>query len=345
MEWAVVSPYFETADDRWIHHALPSEDHSFSLIPRLGADRNWHQSAAKAGPGEWLDRLRQARTAFRDPGAGVISVFPQLAAVAGGWKLLERGDRPLVAWLFNTEGLNSPIKRSVARIPLDRVDRFVVHSTAEIDGYATLLRLPSERFEYVPLQYGGDVETEPPPGQDEPYVFATGSGYRDYETFFDAVAKLGYRTLVLASDRVLGGLTVPANVEILDQISRPEIRRLVRHARVNVVPLNDEALTAGLVTIVETYRHGRSLVTTARSGLEDYCTDGETALCANLFDPGSMAEAIEAMWSDEQLRAELDGRALDFAEANCTDEAAARHLYRVLDTVTAPAGARTVGPA
>ena len=61
------------------------------------------------------------------------------------WKVMERSDRPLVAWLFNTEGLNSAIKRAVARLPLDRVDRFVVHSTAEIEGYADLLRLPVER--------------------------------------------------------------------------------------------------------------------------------------------------------------------------------------------------------
>ena len=334
MKWAVASPYFETSDDQWISDAARSDTHTFTLVPRLGTDRNWHQSSARAGAGEWANRIRQARTAFGDPSAGVITIFPQLAAAAGLWKMLERRNRPLVAWLFNTEGLNSPVKRSAARILLDRVDRFVVHSTAEVTGYASLLRLPVERFEYVPLQYGGEVETARPDGQTEPYVFATGSGYRDYGTFFEAMAKLGHRTLVLASDRILAGLTPPPNVEILDQLTRPEIRRLVRHARVNVVPLDDQALTAGLITIVETYRHGRSVVTTDRPGLEDYCVDGQNALCARLFDPRSMAEAIDRMWSDAELRAELDTSAAAFAERNCTDEAAARHLYRVLDAVS-----------
>ncbi len=334
MDWVVASPYFETVDDRWISDAAGSGEHSFTLIPRLGSDRNWHQSSAKAGVGEWLNRLRQARSAFEHRGRGVITVFPQLAAAAGAWKIAERSDRPLVAWLFNTEGLNSSLKSSIARVPLGQVDRFVVHSTAEISGYADLLRLPAYKFDYVPLQYGGDVEHEAPEGQDRPYVFATGSGYRDYETFFTAVSKLGFRTLVLASERALAGLTIPPNVEILDQLSRPEIRRLVRHARVNVVPLNDQALTAGLVTIVETYRHGRSLVTTKRSGLEDYCVHGKNALCAELFDPKSMAELIDWMWSDHATRAQLDARALQFADDNCTDEAAARHLVRVLDAVT-----------
>ncbi len=334
MRWAVVSPYFETPDDQWISHSSDSDRHSFQLIPSLGGDRNWHQSSATAGVGEWVNRLRQARSAYTEPDTGVITVFPQLAAAAGCWKIMERSQRPLVAWLFNTEGLNSSAKRAIARVPLGRVDRFVVHSTAEIAGYAELLRLPEERFEYVPLQYGGEVETEEPEGQHEPYVFATGSGYRDYETFFAAIAKLGFRTLVLASDRALAGLTIPSNVEILDQISRPKIRRLVRHARVNVVPLNDQALTAGLITIVETYRHGRSLVTTDRRGLEDYCIHGKNALCAQLFDPKSMAESIDSMWSDDALRHELDANALSFATDNCTDSAAARHLFRVLDSAS-----------
>lgn len=334
MEWAVASPYFETNHDRWINHGSTSDAHRFSLIPSRGVDRNWHQSNATAGFGEWADRVRQARSAFERPGTGVITVFPQLAAAAGFWKMVERSDRPLVAWLFNTEGLNSQAKRSVARIPLGRVDRFVVHSTAEIGGYANLLRLPEQRFEYVPLQYGGAVEAERPAGQEAPYVFATGSGYRDYETFLAAMSKLGLRTLVLASDRALAGLSIPSNVEILDQISRPEIRRLVRHARVNVVPLNDQALTAGLVTIVETYRHGRSLVTTERDGLDDYCHHGTNALCARLFDPKSLAESIHQMWSDDALRAELDDNARAFADQHCTDQAAAGHLYRILDSVS-----------
>ena len=334
MKWVVVSPYFETAHDRWIHDSIVDDRHTFVLIPRLGEDRNWHQSAAKAGVREWLHRMRQARQANAHDDSGTITVFPQLAAATGFLKLLGSDDCPLVAWLFNTEGLHTPFKRSVAKACLGQVDRFVVHSTREIEGYAELLGLPAERFEFVPLQYGAPVETERPQGQDDPYVFATGSGHRDYETFFDGVAQTGLRTLVLASDRVLAGLTVPPNVEILDQLPRPEIRRLVRHARVNVVPMNDEALTAGLVTIVEAFRHGRSLVITRRGGIEDYVYEGKNALCPPLYDAKAMAGAISSMWHDHGLRAELDANASRFADDNCTDEAAGRSMIRILDSVS-----------
>ncbi|MEM9561212.1 MAG: glycosyltransferase, partial [Actinomycetota bacterium] len=175
--------------------------------------------------------------------------------------------------------------------------------------------------------------TERPLGQDEPYVFTTGSAFRDYDTFFKAVDRLGYRTLVLSGTRALAGLDVPTNVEILEQIPRPEIRRLVRHARVNVLPLSPEAATAGLVTIVEAFRHGRSLVATRRPGLDDYFIENETVLCADLHDVTGLAEAIERMWSDDDERARLDRGATEFGLTHCTDEAAAGHLVRVLDEV------------
>lgn len=331
--WVVAAPYFDTAGDRWISDAATTDRHRFSIVPRVGAERNWHQSAAKAGLGEWRDRLRQAGTALQSEADGVITVFPQLAAAAGGLKLTRRDDRPLISWWFNTEGLRAVVRRSGARMALRQVDRFVVHSTAEIDVYADRLRLPAERFVYVPLQYGGDVETEPPVGQDEPFIFATGTGYRDYETFFTAVEKLGYRTLVLASDRALAGLRIPSNVEILDQITRPEIRRLVRHATVNVIPLIDQGTTAGLVTVVETFCHGRSLVITRRPGLEDYCFYGDNVLGSGLFDAAGMADAIDTMWSDRAARERLDASASAFAAANCTDQVAASHLIGLLDSL------------
>ncbi len=339
MRWAVSSPYFDTADDAWISDAVDSSRHSFTLVPRVGPDRDWHRGGPpRATAREWSHRFRQAGRVLASQPDGVITVLPQLAVTVG---LLERAmssPPPLVAWFFNTEGLRSASKRSVAARALRQVDRFVVHSSVEVDRYAVLLGLPVDRFRFVPLQYGAEVQTEPPTGVDDPYIFATGSGYRDYETFFAAVERTGHRTLVLASDRVLAGLRVPPNVEILRQRPRPEIRRLVRHARVNVVPLTDRAITAGIVTIVETFRHGRSLVITDRPGLDDYIVEGKNALCTRLFDPASMADAIEAMWTDEHLRRDLDATAERFAADNCTDEAAARSLVRILDGL-APADA------
>ncbi|MGI9609603.1 MAG: glycosyltransferase family 4 protein, partial [Acidimicrobiia bacterium] len=136
MDWVVAAPYFETAEDRWISDAVEGDRHRFTLIPRYGDDRNWHQSKARAGLREWADRNRQARRAVEAPGDGLITAFPQLAAAVGGHQQIRRDRRPLVAWVFNTEGINSGVRRLVARATLRQADRLVVHSSAEIAAYS-----------------------------------------------------------------------------------------------------------------------------------------------------------------------------------------------------------------
>lgn len=241
----------------------------------------------------------------------------------------KRDERPLVSWFFNTT-IQGTLRARGARAALGRVNAFVVHSTVEIDAYARDLAIPTNRFRFVPLQYGGAISTAAAP-EGEPYLFATGSGFRDYGTMFEAVKKLNYRTLVLAGPRALAGLDIPDNVEIIDQMPKPEIHRHVLHARANVIPMNEEGLTAGLVTIVEAFRHGRSMVGTRRSGVEDYLVDDENALLAQPFDANGLADRLEAMWTDDSLRKRLDENAQRFGIDHCTDEAAAQALREILD--------------
>lgn len=330
--WRVASPYFTEETVRWIDATIPKDVYRFDRVDAVGGGRDWHaRRTARSSATEWQAYFQQARHALAGPSDGLISVFPQLAASMSTVSRLQRDDRPIVSWFFNTT-LDTEVRQRAARAVLSRIDRFVVHTTVEVEAYAAQLGLPEDRFTFVPLQYGAAVETEPPPIS-EPFVFATGSGYRDYETFFTAVEKLGYRTLVLAGPRALAGLTPPPNVEIIDSMPKEMIRRHVRHATVNVVPLRTVGLTAGLVTFVECLRHGRGIVSTARSGVEDYLIDEKTALLALPGNAESLATRIEALWTDPNLRQKLDANALAFGDANCTDEAAANSLVSVLDGV------------
>lgn len=332
MQWAVAAPWFLTSSEQWVSDFVPGTRHTFVTVPRIGEHQNWHNRKRRAtAADEWVRLLRMGRRALRMAGdeGGVITVLPQLAATVAVNKRLARRDNPLLSWFFNTE-LEREHRVLEARLTLAPVDRFIVHSAREIELYAKLLSLPAEKFAFVHLQYGGELATDEVE-EDDPFVFTTGSGYRDYQTFFAAIAKLGYKTLVLAGERALAGLTPPPSVTILDQIPKPEIHRLVRRARVNVVPMNEHGANAGLITMVEAFLHGRGLVSTMRPGVEDYILPGVNAVVADLFDVDGMAEAIEAMWTDTALREKLNHGALDFGRTWCTDEAAGRALGRHLD--------------
>ena len=330
--WRVASPYFSEATDRWLDDFVPADQHRFELVSRVGEAVPWHlKKSPRSSGSEWRDFNQQARITMDSPCDGMIGVFPQVTATLAARARMRRDDRPIVSWFFNTN-LESAARRLTARVSLSRVDRFVVHSTIEIEAYSRLLKIPEDRFRFVHLQYGGTIETDAP-DIDGPYVFATGSGFRDYGTFFDAMRTLGYPTLVLAGPRVLAGLDIPDNVTIVDSMSRSEIRRHVRHARVNVVPMTTDGLTAGVVTLVETFRHGRGVVATRRSGLEDYLIHDQNSLLSSPRNADEMAECISAYWNDELLRNRIDQGATTFAERHCTDQAAAASLVTVLDEV------------
>ncbi len=332
--WAIAAPFFETAHDRWLTDFVPGDGHRFTKVPRVGQERSWHQRKRPvSGPGEWVQYARQGRRALAATEGGIVTVFPQLAATVAVQKRLSRRDVPLLSWFFNTE-LGEGGRLLQARTSLRAVDRFIVHSTREIGLYSDRLDLPAERFRFAPLQYGGGVATDEI-DDDEPFVFATGSGFRDYGTFFKAIDRLGYRTLVLAGPRVLSGLTPPKSVVILDQLPKDDIHRLVRRARVNVVPLTTGGANAGLVTMVEAYRHGRALVSTMRPGVEDYIIPDVNALVHSPGDEVGLATAIEAMWTDEALRTRLNEGARVFGESWCTDAAAGRALGTHLDDLVA----------
>ncbi len=334
--WAVTAPFLRDPQNRWISDFVESDRHSFQVIPQAGPEISWHtKKLPRTGLSEWRQFAKTACSALEFAEAnqgGVITVFPQLAAATASRKKFKRLDVPIVAWFFNTT-FERNARSLLGRKTLPAVDRFVVHSTVEIEAYARELSLPHSRFEFVPAQYGATVD-ESDENAEEPFVFATGSGFRDYGTFFDAMAKLDMPAKVVAGPRVLAGLTPPPNVEILDGVSIDEIRRYIRQARVNVIPMESGGLTAGLLTIVLTFRHGRGLVITDRPGIDDYVHADQDSLLVPMHDASSMAAAIEAMYEDADLRSRLGAAADEFATANCTDQAAGRSLLRILDEVT-----------
>jgi len=332
MKWSLTGPFFREPDDVWLHRFVDDLNLEFEVIPRVGEEENWHRrTSSESTLSEWVGYQRTMNHAYATRPDGIVTVFPQLAFLAAARKRLTRSDVRLVAWFFNTE-FGAPWKTKVSAAALSSVDAFGVHTTKECDVYSEMLGLPRDRFHFTHLHYGGPrsiVEEN----EEAPFVFSTGSGFRDYGTFFAAMAKLGYPAKVLGGPRVLAGLTPPRNVEILEQIPKLEIHHHVRGARVNVLPLNNEGICAGGVTIVETFQHGRTLVATERSGGEDYLFDGDNCLTTPLFDVDAMAERIEAVWTDRALRDDLNANALSFARSYCTDEAAARTLAKLLNQV------------
>lgn len=342
MDWSFVARFSQKPDDLWITPYVPGTRHQFHIIPRdkSWADHNWHlkQRRGITGYEEWQGIWQQSGEAFdMNQTGGVITAFPQLAAAAGLRQRLARKPIPVVAWCFNMGACYPGIRGWLAQSTLKDINRFVVHSRRERESYSQWLRLPLERFEFVPFQ----VSTIPIEAQEEnlePFVLAMGSAQRDYGLLFEAVRQLGLRTIVVAGPLAVEGLTIPSNVEVRRGLTMSDCYRLAQQARINVVPLLDKAIATGPSTIVAALRMGRPTIATQTTGSEDYIIDGETGL---LTAPGSvdqMVSAIDRLWHDQDLRHRLGTAAAHYAAEHFSDEAAGTALGRILDTVADEVG-------
>ncbi len=332
MHWTVISPWMQNADpDQWFLQYLPGDQHSFTIIP-YPYDHHWHRRNTKTTPPyEWKriwDHVKEAEKNIGDQG-GLLTLFPQRAAIAGLRKGIFRKKYPIVAWYFNIGKTYGGWKGALSRYALSHVDKLVVPSTWELRRYREWLDFPEEKFAFCRYQCPIIPVTEQE-NQHNPFLLALGSANRDFQTLFQAVEELGIRTVVVSSDQAIQGLRVPDVVEVNNRLSKEECLRLAQQARISIVPLADTDTASGHVTIVQAMAMQRPLIVTDCPGLSDYVEDRQTALTVQPHDVADLKRAIAELWEDEGLRSAIAGRAFAFAEKYCSDQAAAETLGKVL---------------
>lgn len=336
MHWTIAAPFFtpkSLVSAAWLDNFIPGNRHSCTKIFRqdLLADQSWHNRASRTTQTkEWFGYWQQSGFAWQSTTGGVITVFPQLASMVGLRKRLSRKNVPVIAWCFNLGALYSNLKQALSRSALKDVDQFVVHSRRECETLSAWLEMPQENFEFVPLQRSQIpvLETE---DIENPFILAMESANRDYQTFFDAVERLGIRTVVVAGQHALNHLRIPANVEILSGLTPEKCYRLAQKARLNVIPLQDTATAAGQVTLVENMRMSRPVIATRCVGTEDYIQHGKTGLLVKPCSSGALVDSIAQLWSDSVFRNALAKQAGIYAEAHFSDEFAGSRLGKILD--------------
>lgn len=337
MDWTFVARFTKSADERWLFDYVPGNRHRFHIVPNQGLELNWHQKRTGITQlDEWVDIWQQSSQAFAQ-GGGVITAFPQLAATSGLQQRLARKPLPVVAWCFNLGVCYSGVKGWLAQQAFKDINRFVVHSRREQKSYSEWLQLPLERFEFVPYQIP-EIPIVAEEETHEPFILAMGSAQRDYQLFFEVMEQLGWRTIVVAGQHALEGLTIPKNVEIRNGITLSDCYRLAQQARINVVPLLDKDIATGPSTIVATLRMGKSVVATRTTGSEDYVVDGETGFLTTPDSVAEMRDRIEHLWWDDTLRQRLGANAAHYASEHFSDEAAGMALGRILDKVAEEVG-------
>jgi glycosyltransferase involved in cell wall biosynthesis len=313
VRWYVAVPWLRESSDSWrLTRFVPNEDRAldFQVIP---ANYSLDRSRKITSVGAWREFMGHGGNAWRavnrTPGpCGVITAFPQLPIAVALRKRLGRSNVPLVAWTFNLGQLYPGVRRLLSRAVLGAVDRFIVHSRAEIAAYSDWLGVSQERFQFVPFETP-TRQIEFAEDTSDPFILSMGSAQRDYRLLFGVLSELRYAAVVVAAPHAVAGLSVPPNVKLLSGLTAQQCFELTQRARFNVIPVANQTTASGQVTLLDAMMFARPVIITSCPASVDYVTHGKDALLVQHGDPTDMKVAMQRMWEDETLRHDIGAAA------------------------------------
>jgi hypothetical protein len=334
MQWFVVSPFPSKETDQWLGQFVTSGRHQFRSIPAHYLHDRSRKTTSLQQWGDYFQHAMRAKKTAHSHGtkAGVITNFPQLPLALGGLQYFAMNRIPIIAWSFNIGVLPEGLKKTLSRGALSRINKFVVHSRAEISACSDWLGLPRARFEFVPLQRPiADITlTE---DKESPFILAMGSAGRDYALLFRVLQELPYRTIVVSGKHALEGLTIPANVEVKSGLTIKECHDLLQRSRFSVTPIANTKTASGQVTLVDAMTYGKAQVVTRCPGSVDYVDHGKQAL---LVDPGDfhgLKESLQSLWEQDILRKRFGASGRTRMIDEFSDEAGGKNLGALLDAL------------
>jgi glycosyltransferase involved in cell wall biosynthesis len=271
-------------------------------------------------------------------GADVVFT-PSLGVLVPSGRLAHRAGRAAVVVLnFNLStryAAASPARRRALKAQAGSATFVVSPSEAQTDFLVGEVGLDPSRVRTV--EAGVDTDHfAPQPLATGGYSLAVGRDKgRDWATLLAAVAGTGRRTVLVTSAANLAGLDVPAEVEVMLDVSPKRLADLYRGAACVVVPTRagDDAQgcdCSGQTVLLEAMACGRPVVVTARPSLRGYVEDGRTALVVEPRRPDDLSAAMGRVLDDPALAERLASAAHREARERFSTRAFAARLAPVL---------------
>jgi glycosyltransferase involved in cell wall biosynthesis len=212
------------------------------------------------------------------------------------------------------------------------IDRIVCYSRSECSNYSRLFGVPESKFVFMPLGVAEDVEAEASVDNtasvdDSAYVFAAGRSNRDYPLLLQAMRLLPDRSLKVACEESFA--SAPSNVEVLHGCYGGEMFRRLSRCYCVVVPLQDPTISAGQLSLLQAMQYGKPIIVSRSAGVQDYVTDGETAL---LVEPTAEAwrDAIARLYADRALYERMSRNCRQTYLQNYTEHAMGENFAALL---------------
>jgi glycosyltransferase involved in cell wall biosynthesis len=277
--------------------------------------------------------VARLRRAIRGQHAGVV--------VAHGGEPLKyvvaaAGRTPTVYYKvgLSSAELSRPWRRRLYRLLAGRATRVVGVSEAVADQVHEVLGVPRASVSVIPNGRDPDTYRPPAPGEnrEDPllvlFVGQLEHGKRP-GLFLDVVEVL--RSGDMSFDAAIVG-DGPLRADVENRAAalgvqmlgvRSDVPELLRRA--SVLVMTSDARTEGMPgVLIEAGLSGLPVVATTAAGVNDVVEDGLTGLVVGSDDPREVADRVERLVGDEELRADLGGAARGRCNARFSLEATAR---------------------
>jgi glycosyltransferase involved in cell wall biosynthesis len=183
------------------------------------------------------------------------------------------------------------------------------------------LRLPAERFDYIPFKVNRLDLVERTVPTDAGYIFCGGRTRRDFDTFITAVAELPYPVKIVTTSNddiaphgsYLADRPLPPHIEVVRvDGSTPPFMELLARARLVVQPIKPDICGVGIGVYIMAMALRKCVVISAGPATTEDLSD-DLAVIVPPQDAVALREAIRRAYTDDALRARLAENAHKYA--------------------------------
>ncbi len=153
-----------------------------------------------------------------------------------------------------------------------------------------------------------------------PYAYAAGSAHRDSPLLLAAFERLPHRCVLATLDVEQLRRSAPPNVTVLPHQSPADGRLLMRAATIVVAPFKDTDLACGPTIVLDALAMGIPVVATDVNACRDYLEDGASGLLTPPGDADALADAVDQLMRDPEVRASMGAEALRTARTDLSRE-------------------------
>lgn len=228
----------------------------------------------------------------------------------------------------------------IMRILLCRVDHFI-HYFKDLTGYKRYFGVGPERSSFVPFKVNS-WECVPPEEElsaDGDFIFTGGRSLRDIGTFLEAMRRVPYPGALLYHDlpRMAENGTpldlsrLPGNVRAVeDDGSADSWLEQMRRARIVVLTTLPSSIRAiGVTSYLMAMAMKKCVIITDGPATRGILTD--QAILVPAGDPAALAEAIDRVWNDPDLRERTARNGRAYAEQLGGTERLFRDILRICE--------------